>query len=227
MKRQKITSSELLCAICFALCFFAFMLTEAFINERCAMILGSSAVNPVYTFGLVCTGLGFLSFSLLRRLCKREKSRKTVQLVTGVLDLGAAMILLFADQPALFLTSTAAALLLTGHISGCVYYNTAMYFAASRYTGRLIGTGMGAAILLQFVVQNLMPQSVTFIISIIFSVAFVMYFIIKAPRDWILKNPLPYSSDAKKRFQKNAAPDRCRSAYEPCSRNDRQCADGL
>ena len=202
MKRQKITSSELLCAICFALCFFAFMLTEAFINERCAMILGSSAVNPVYTFGLVCTGLGFLSFSLLRRLCKREKSRKTVQLVTGVLDLGAAMILLFADQPALFLTSSAAALLLTGHISGCVYYNTAMYFAASRYTGRLIGTGMGAAILLQFVVQNLMPQSVTFIISIVFSVAFVMYFIIKAPRDWILENPLPYSSDAKKDFKK-------------------------
>ena len=69
------------------------MLTEAFINERCAVILGSNAVNPVYTFGLVCTGFGFLSFSLLRRLCKRKKSRKTVQLVTGVLDLGAAMIL--------------------------------------------------------------------------------------------------------------------------------------
>lgn len=202
MKRQKITSSELLCAICFALCFFAFMLTEAFINERCAMILGSSAVNPVYTFGLVCTGLGFLSFSLLRRLCKRKKSRKTVQLVTGVLDLGAAMILLFADQPALFLTSSAAALLLTGHISGCVYYNTAMYFAASRYMGRLIGTGMGVAILLQFVVQNLIPQSVTFIISIILSVAFVMYFVITVPKDWILENPLPYSSDAKKDFKK-------------------------
>ena len=75
------------------------MLTEAFINERSAVILGSSAVNLVYTFGLVCTGLGFLSFSLLRRLCKREKFRKTVQLVAGVLDLGAAMILLFADQP--------------------------------------------------------------------------------------------------------------------------------
>ena len=30
------------------------------------------------------------------------------------------------EQPALFLTSSSAALLLTGHISGCVYYNTAM-----------------------------------------------------------------------------------------------------
>ena len=202
MKRQKITSSELLCAICFALCFFAFMLTEAFINERCAVILGSSAVNPAYTFGLVCTGLGFFSFSLLRRLCKKEKSRKTAQTILGILCIGAAMVLLFANQPALFLTSSSAALLLTGHISGCVYYNTAMYFAGSRYTGRLIGTGMGAAILLQFVVQNLMPQSVAFIISIVFSVAFVMCFIIKAPKDWILENPLPYSADTKKEFKK-------------------------
>lgn len=202
MKRQKLTSSEFLCGLCFALCFFAFMLTEAFVNERCAVILGSGAVNPVYTVGLVCTGLGFLSFSLLRRLCKKEKSRKTAQIIIGVLCLGAALVLLFADHPALFLTSSAAALLLTGHISGCVYYNTAMYFAASRYMGRLIGTGMGVAILLQFVVQNLIPQSVTFIISIILSVAFVMYFVITVPKDWILENPLPYSSDAKKDFKK-------------------------
>ena len=110
--------------------------------------------------------------------------------------------MLFAEQPALFLTSSSAALLLTGHISGCVYYNTAMYFAGSRYTGRLIGMGMGAAILLQFVVQNLMPQSVAFIISIVFSVAFVMCFIIKAPKDWILENPLPYSSETQKDFKK-------------------------
>ena len=76
MKRQKITSSELLCAICFALCFFAFMLTEAFINERCAVILGSGAVNPVYTVGLVCTGLGFLSFSLLLPCCAASVKKK-------------------------------------------------------------------------------------------------------------------------------------------------------
>ena len=56
------------------------------------------------------------------------------------------------------LALTAAALLLTGHIGGCVYYNTAMYFAGSRYTGRVIGVGMGAAILLQFVVQELAAQ---------------------------------------------------------------------
>ena len=64
MEKQKMTSAEILCGFCFALCFFAFMLTEAFINERCAVILGSNAVNSVYTLGLVCTGAGFLSFPL-------------------------------------------------------------------------------------------------------------------------------------------------------------------
>ena len=172
------------------------MLTEALINERCASILGSDAVNAVYALGLVCTGAGFLSFSLLRKVCKGERGRKAALLLIGGLCLAAATALLRADRPAVFLPSAAAALLLTGHIGGCVYYNTAMYFAASRYTGRTLGAGMGAAILLQFVVQNLARQSVVFMVSIFLSVAFVMYFIIRAPKDWILENPLPYSSNS-------------------------------
>ena len=188
---------KLLCGVCYALCFFAFMLTEAFINEHCAVILGSGAVNTIYTFGLVCTGAGFFSFPLLRKLCKTEKVRKTALLLIGGLCLVAATILLLATRPALFLASAMAALLLTGHIGGCVYYNTAMYFAGSPYTGRMVGSGMGAAIFLQFVVQNLTPQAVAFMLSIFLSVAFVMYFILRAPRDWVLENPLPYASDSR------------------------------
>lgn len=88
MKRQKITSSELLCAICFALCFFAFMLTEAFINERCAVILGSSAVNPVYTFGLVCTGLGFFRFPCCAAYAKKKNQGKRRRLSLAFCVLG-------------------------------------------------------------------------------------------------------------------------------------------
>lgn len=98
MKKQRITSSELFCGICFALCFFSFMLTEAFINERCAVILGSDAVNAVYAFGLACTGAGFLSFPLLRKICQAERARKAALLVIGALCLGAAAVLLLADR---------------------------------------------------------------------------------------------------------------------------------
>lgn len=188
---------KLLCGVCYALCFFAFMLTEAFINERCAVILGSSAVNTIYTSGLVCTGVGVLSFPLLRKLCTTEKARRAGLLIIGALCLAAATILLVANRPVIFVASATAALLLTGHIGGCVYYNTAMYFAGSPYTGRMIGAGMGVAIFLQFVVQNLTPQSMAFMLSILLSVAFVMYFILRAPKDWVLENPLPYSSDSR------------------------------
>ena len=75
--------SRLLCGICFSLCFFAFMLTEAVVNERGALLLGSRAVNLLYAFGLVCTGLGFLSFSLVRNICRAEGSRKAALLLAG------------------------------------------------------------------------------------------------------------------------------------------------
>lgn len=78
LKKQQVAFSEPLYGLSIVLCFFAFMLTEALINERCAVVLGSGAVNAVYSFDLVCTGAGFLSFPLLRKICKAEKSRKAV-----------------------------------------------------------------------------------------------------------------------------------------------------
>lgn len=196
-------SPRLLCGICFALCFFTFMLIEAYVNERCAVVLGSSSVNSVYTFGLVCTGAGFLSFSLLRKACKTERSRKAALIVVGALCLAAAAVLLIADQPAVFLASATAALLLTGHIGGCVYYDTAMCFAGSRYTGRVIGAGMAAPIVLQFVVQNLISQSVVFMVGIFLSVALVMLFVIRVPRNWIPGKPVQSFSDDRK-YRKTA-----------------------
>lgn len=193
---QHLTPAEFFCGLCFALCFFAFMLTEAFVNERCAVILGSDAVNPVYMLGLVCTGLGFLSFSLPRRFCKEERAEKIVLCIVGVLCLGAAAVLLLTDQPVLFLAGSAAALLLTGHIGGCVYCRTSLYFAGSRYTGRVIGTGMAAVILLQFVVQNLAPRSVSFFVSLLFSVAVVLYCILRMPEAPVPEAPSPGFSPA-------------------------------
>lgn len=197
-QKGSIGAVDLLYGACFSLCFFAFMLTEAFINERCAVLLGANSVYLIYAAGLVCTGLGFLSFSALRRLCIKESVRKIALCLIGLLCLTASLLLLMTREPVVFLICAAAALLLFGHIGGCVYYNSAMFFAHSRYLGRIIGIGMGIATLLQFFVQNFAFHAVVFIISIFFSVAFVLYYIIRAPRDWILENPLPYSLDNSK-----------------------------
>ena len=72
MTKKKTDNANLfLCGACFALCFFSFMLTEASVNERCAEVLGEKYVNIVYAVGLVCTGLGYLSFPAMRKTRKK------------------------------------------------------------------------------------------------------------------------------------------------------------
>lgn len=86
-QKGSIGAVDLLYGACFSLCFFAFMLTEAFINERCAVLLGADSVYLIYAAGLVCTGLGFLSFSALLRLCIKESVRKVALCLIGLLCL--------------------------------------------------------------------------------------------------------------------------------------------
>ena len=56
---------------------------------------------------------------------------------------------------------------------------------------------MGCAVVMQYVVQNLFVTDAAFLLSMVFSVAVLLYIIIKPSHDWILENPLPYSSENK------------------------------
>ena len=182
-------------AVCFSLCFLAFMLAESAVNARAADLLGPGRVNAVYALGLVCTGLGFLSFSLLHKLVGREQGRKYAAFLAGALCVASAVLLLTTDQTALFSLGAALCLLSCGHIGGCVYYNHAMTFQGSRCAGRVTGIGMGLAVLLQFLIQSVIPLDVIFLISMIGSIFLVVFLMSRAPRDWVLADPLPYSAE--------------------------------
>ena len=181
-------------AVCFALCFLAFMLAEAAVNARAAVLLGPERVNAVYALGLVCTGLGFLSFPLLRKLIRGERGRKYAAFLVGTLCGISAISFLTTDQAALFSLCAALCLLSCGHIGGCVYYNHAMTFQGSRCTGRPTGIGLALAVLLQFLIQSVIHLDIIFLISIIASILLVMLLVSRAPRDWVLADPLPYSA---------------------------------
>ena len=181
-------------AVCFALCFLAFMLAEAAVNARAAVLLGSQRVNPVYALGLVCTGLGFLSFSLLRKLVRGEWKRKCAAFLAGALCVVSAVLFLTTDQAALFSLCAGVCLLSCGHIGGCVYYNHAMTFQGSCCTGRATGIGMALAVLLQFLIQSVIPLDIIFLTSMIVSIILVVLLVSRAPRDWVLDDPLPYSA---------------------------------
>lgn len=181
-------------AVCFALCFFAFMLAEAAVNARAAVLLGPERVNAVYALGLICTGLGFLSFSLLRRLVRREQGRKYAAFLAGALCVASAVLFLTTRQVALFSLCAGVCLFSCGHIGGCVYYNHAMTFQGSRCAGKATGTGMALAVLLQFLIQSVIPLEAIFLTSMIVSILLVVLLVSRAPRDWVLADPLPYSA---------------------------------
>jgi len=184
-------------SICFALCFFSFMMAEAMTNSRAAELLGAEYVNTVYAIGLLCTGIGFLSFSALRRLFKSERLRKSVICIVGIACIVFCCVFLTTNHIGLFASFAGLALVSCGHIGGCVYYHHAMTFLGSPYIGRATGIGMSIAILLQILIHNLIISKAVFIISIAISILLVLFIIFRLPKDWMLENPLPYSSENK------------------------------
>lgn len=184
-------------SICFALCFFSFMMAEAMTNSRANELLGAERVNTVYAIGLLCTGVGFLSFSALRRLFKNERVRKAVICIVGIACIVFCCVFLTTNHIGLFASFAGLALVSCGHIGGCVYYHHAMTFLGSPYIGRATGIGMSIAILLQILIHNLIVSKAVFIISIAISILLVLFIIFRLPKDWMLENPLPYSSENK------------------------------
>ncbi len=194
---QTLTKPMLLQGICFALCFFIFQLTEFTVNDRAEVLLCTDKVIIVYSAGILCTALGFLSFSLLRQIFHHEGARKAVLCVIGVIAVISAVLVLITEQPALFIMSALLALFSFGNIGGCVYYNCAMTFQNKGHTGQIIGIGMPFAVLLQFVIQNILFEKTVLIISIAASVLVLIYFVVYPPHDWMLENPLSYSFEKK------------------------------
>lgn len=184
-------------SICFALCFFSFMMAEAMTNSRAAELLGAEYVNTVYAIGLLCTGVGFLSFSALRRLFKNERVRKAVICIVGIVCIISCCVFLTTDQIGLFSLFAGLSLVSCGHIGGCVYYHHAMTFLGSQYIGRATGIGMSLAILVQILIHNFAMQKAAFMSSIAISILLVLFIIFRLPKDWMLENPLPYSSENK------------------------------
>lgn len=193
-ERRGLTREQWFQAACFALCFLAFMLAEAAVNARAALLFGPGLVNAAYALGLVCTGLGFLSFPLLRKLIRGERGRRGAFFFAGVLCMISAILLLTAEQAALFSLCAALCLLSCGHIGSCVYYNHAMTFQGSRCMGRATGVGMALAVVLQFLIQSVFPLDAVFLASMIASILLVVFLVSRAPWDWMLDDPLPYSA---------------------------------
>lgn len=176
ISKKTISKGMIIQGICFSLCFFAFQLTEFTINDRAESLMGAQSVNGVYSVGIACTALGFILFTILRRIFRNEKARKLLVSVIGMISAISSVILLFANVNSIFLASSFIALLSFGFVGANVYYGFSRQFFGNDYTGRVLGIGMGFAVILQFAVQNFVVTKYAFILSVVISISLVVFF---------------------------------------------------
>lgn len=180
--------------ILFFLYIFVFLLTELTVNARSTVILGSDHVVTLYAIGLLCTSLGYAGFSLSRRLVKSENGRKWLMVIPAVAYMCCTFCFMYVNSPAIFIVSALASLLLFGYIGSFAHYAVSLFLFGKGCTGRVIGTAVAAATVLQFLVQNLLVTDTALVISLAMSVAGIIYLAVKPVKDWMFENPLPYSS---------------------------------
>lgn len=180
--------------ILFFLYIFVFLLTELTVNARSTVILGSDRVVALYAIGLLCTSLGYACFSLSRRLVKSENSRKLLMIMTAIAYMCCTFCFMYVQTPAIFTASALASLLLFGYIGGFAHYTAALFLFGKGCAGRVIGTAVAAATVLQFLVQNLLVTDTALVISLAMSVVGIIYLAVKPVKDWMFENPLPYAS---------------------------------
>ena len=180
--------------ILFFLYIFVFLLTELTVNARSTVLLGSDRVVALYAIGLLCTSLGYACFSLSRRLVKSENSRKLLMIMTAIAYMCCTFCFLYVQTPAIFTASALASLLLFGYIGGFAHYTAALFLFGKGCAGRVIGTAVAAATVLQFLVQNLLVTDTALVISLAMSVVGIIYLAVKPVKDWMFENPLPYAS---------------------------------
>ena len=180
--------------ILFLLYIFVFLLTELTVNARSTVILGSDHVVTLYAIGLLCTSLGYAGFSLSRRLVNSENSRKLLMVMLAIAYMGCTFCFMYVRSSAIFTVSALASLLLFGYIGGFAHYTVALFLFGKGCTGRVIGTAVAAATVLQFLVQNLLATDTALVISLAMSVAGMIYLAVKPVKDWMFENPLPYAS---------------------------------
>ena len=184
----------ILTTILFFLYIFVFLLTELTVNARSTVLLGSDHVVALYAIGLLCTSLGYACFSLSRRLVKSENSRKLLMVISAVAYMCCTFCFMYVQTPAIFTASALASLLLFGYIGGFAHYTAALFLFGKGCAGRVIGTAVAAATVLQFLVQNLLVTDTALVISLAMSVVGIIYLAVKPVKDWMFENPLPYAS---------------------------------
>lgn len=177
----------------FTLYIFVFLLTEFTVNIKCGEILGPEKVVSIYSIGIICTSLGYISFFLTQRIVRNENKRRILIVMLTILFMASTVGFLSVGKSIAFVALSLIALLLFGYIGGFAHYTISLFLFNMTCSGKVIGLSIALATLMQFAVQNLPIREKILEISILLSIIAIIYLALKPIKDWMFENPLPYA----------------------------------
>ena len=179
----------------FAFYGFVFLLTEITVNIRAAELWGEGSVLGVYAVGLVCTGSGYLAYTLAQRCLLKEQYRKLMLFLISFMAMVGVSVLLYTSGN-LAIPAGCLALLAMGFLAAAIYYYMSCALANSPATGRIIGISMFLAVLLQYGVMHSPWQGNGMVLLVLgLAVAGICLLIWRPLGDWCFENALPYEQN--------------------------------
>lgn len=179
----------------FAFYAFVFLLTEITVNIRAAELWGEGAVLGVYAVGLVCTGSGYLSYTLAQRRLVTEQHRKLTLLLCSFIAMLGVTVLLYTSGN-LSMPAGYIALFAMGFLAAAIYYYMAYALANSPVTGRIIGLSMFVAVLLQYGIMHSPWKGNGVVLLVLgFAVIGISILVWRPLGDWCFENALPYEQN--------------------------------
>lgn len=190
-----IISNHIRLILLYAFYAFVFLLTEITVNSRAAELWGESTVLGVYDVGLVCTGSGYLAYTLAQRCLLTEKYRKLMLFLTGFIAMAGVSVLLYTSGN-LAVPAGCLALFTMGFLAAAIHYYMSCALTNSPATGRIIGLSMFLAVVMQYVVMNSLQKSNGMILLVLLmAVAGISLLIWRPLGDWCFENALPYEQN--------------------------------
>ena len=176
---------------------FTFLLSELVINSHIAALIGAENLLTFYSVGILCTGLGYLSFGLWSIKKEEIKPRKAMLIFCmSLYVIFMATGLLAHVSNTIHTVVFALALLLFGYVGGFVHYCASCALQNSPAMGKIIGFSMFVAIVLQYIVQKVAITEISLWVAMVIGAISIGYIVWHPAKDWTFEGLLPYKADS-------------------------------
>lgn len=143
--------------------------------------------------------LGFLSFSISRRIVKDHVLRKRFLMLINIVYSISLIIIMLSNDPGIITMLSLLAMFLVGHMGGVVYYYVSLGIYKFEHAGLVVALATSLAYITHYICWAVLGQEIIMVIVMLAGFGMVSYIVIDPKSEYIYMDPLPYSdgSDVK------------------------------